>query len=169
MNSFKKILLSRLSLITIILLVILTAVLIYNHYNNTTAKISDICSSQASSYGSDTLSVSVPKTNNYIVWIHLVSPLKISYVNLVGTYNPLFVIIDGNKPCYKVGGSPNMPINTWIWVNYLNNNPSQLFRVSLTKGNHHLIIVGRYASVDKIEVLKQNCTPTKNVSSCLES
>lgn len=148
----------------IVLLIILIFIVFLSIKQPTTA-ITSYCKPNGISNGTDRINIYVSRASSYVVWIHLESPIQINFNDLPGEYNPLLVSVDG-KSCYRVGGQP-MILNTWTWINYLNNGPNSIFRINLSKGTHTISITGSYVSIDRVELVNGSCVPINEGSNCL--
>jgi fibronectin type 3 domain-containing protein len=118
------------------------------------------CSPPATTYGTDTMTVSVPAAATYNVWVRMQAP--------AATSNSIMLQVDGGT-CYNVGGNASMPLNTWTWVNYQNASSTQTMQSSLTAGSHSLELIGTQAgvSVDNILLLNDaTCVPTGTGTNC---
>lgn len=77
------------------------------------------------------------------------------------TNNSFYVQVDGTCPLL-IGNSSNITTG-WNWVDYQNNNSSQKADVTLTAGDHDIIIIGNEpgVGVDKLLLTKNlSCVPT---------
>src|SRR5580700_9656801 len=97
------------------------------------------CSPPATTYGTDTLSVSAPVATTYDVWVRMQVPSAAD--------SSVMLQVDGGT-CYNVGGGSAITPNTWTWVNYQNGSTAQVMQTSLTAGAHSLEFIGTDPGVE---------------------
>lgn len=148
--------------IIVIILGILISIGMHSPGSNTETSF---CKPNSVQSGSYTAQLSIPKSANYAVWIHLETPIQIDFNTSPDNYNPLYFGVDNNY-CYMVGGEQYIPQNTWTWVNSLNNNSASSLRVYLTKGTHTFQITGLYISIDQVRFIRNNCVPINTGQNC---
>lgn len=150
---FKKIIISGLITLLVIGLT-LVGVLV----NPSTAQAAS-CSLPSSNYGTDTINLNVTASANYTLWVLMQAPAT--------NANSVESQIDGST-CFNMGGSSNMPVNTWTWVNYQNGQVGTPVTTYLSAGNHSLELVGSNGvSVSSVLLLSNSsCIPTGNGSNC---
>lgn len=120
----------------------------------------DSCTPPSTTYGTDTMTVSVPASGTYTIWTRLMAPSSAA--------NSILLNID-NTSCYNVGGGSSIPANTWTWVNYNDGSASNAIKLSLSQGNHTFTLTGTETgvSIDRIEVLSDaTCTPSGVGDNC---
>lgn len=113
-----------------------------------------------SSKGTDTMTVNIPQTGTYQLWSRVLAPDS--------TNNSYFMQIDGGC-AINVGDAASIPASTWTWVNYQDGSTSTPTSMSLTAGNHQVVMTGREPGVglDRVLFLSDtNCTPTGNGDNC---
>jgi fibronectin type 3 domain-containing protein len=118
------------------------------------------CQPTGTTYGTDTMSLSVPSAATYRLWVRLQAP--------VITSNSMMVEVDGGT-CYNVGDSSSMPLNSWNWVDYQNGSSSQVMQATFAAGKHSLKLIGTTpgVSVDKVLLLADTtCVPTGLGTNC---
>jgi hypothetical protein len=166
MNILKNNIFTR-DILLVCVLLIVTIVAAFNSFKQpNTSHLSNYCKPPSITNGTDTIKAYISQPASYVVWVHLETPMQIDFNNdLPGVYNPLLVAVD-NSNCYEVGGSETVALNTWTWINYLNTNPAKTFKINLNSGVHIFSITGSYASIDRLELLSNNCTPINNGSNC---
>lgn len=111
-------------------------------------------------YGKVTQTVNIPSTGTYRVWSRIKAPNS--------TNNSFLMDIDGGT-CYTVGNNSAIPANTWTWVNYQNGSTSNVISVSLTGGNHTVVMYGNEPDVQLDRVVfttDTTCTPTGTGDNC---
>jgi chitodextrinase len=123
------------------------------------------CSAPATTYGTDTMTVSAPSTGTYYAWVRMENPST--------SANSIMMQIDGDS-CFTVGGSSSAAANTWNWIDYDSGSTSDVMSTSLTQGTHSIELIGTEAgvSVDRIEFLSappSSCTPTSTGENCAPS
>jgi len=126
-----------------------------------TQAVAVACAVPSPSYGSDTLSVAIPSTGTYYVWLRMLSPGSGS--------NGILLQVD-TASCYAMGGASSMPTNSWTWVNYQNGSTGSIASLSLSQGTHAVTLLGNKAGVevDRIELLGDpHCTPTGTGDNCV--
>jgi len=118
------------------------------------------CQLPANNYGTDTLSISVPNTISYTIWVRIQAPSE--------TDNTILLQINGTT-CFNVGGGSTMPLNSLTWVNYQNGVSSQPMQIQLSAGSSSLELIGNApgVAVDSILALGDpNCVPTGLGTNC---
>lgn len=108
----------------------------------------------ATTYGQVKQSVNVTTAGTYRVW---------SRIKTATSANNSYYFQVDNGCAFNVGDSTAIPVNTWTWVNYQQNNTSSFVDVTLTAGTHQLTYTGREADVqlDRVLLLSDtSCTPT---------
>lgn len=126
----------------------------------TTSHVIAACQAPATTYGTDTMTVTAPTATTYNIWVRMQAPIAAS--------NSIMLQVDGGT-CYNVGGNSSMPLNSWTWVNYQNGSASQTMQASLAAGSHSLELIGIEAgvSIDNILLLSDtSCVPTGTGSNC---
>ena len=118
------------------------------------------CQAPANSYGTDTLTVTVPTAGTYNIWTRMEAPSASS--------DSFMMQIDGTT-CYTVGGNSSMPLNSWAWVNYQNGSTTSTISDTLTAGTHTIVLIGTEPSVevDLIQLLTTTCVPTGTGTNCV--
>jgi hypothetical protein len=117
------------------------------------------CQAPSPSYGSDTMTLSVPSATSYTMWVRM----QVTSTSA----NSLLMQVGGN--CYTVGGSSSIPLNSWTWVNYQNGSTSQVMQASLASGNNTVVIYGSQPSVSVDTILAlgdSSCIPTGFGTNC---
>lgn len=120
--------------------------------------VSAACS-PTTTYGTDTLSMTVPSATTYRVWSRIMAPDT--------TNNSYALEIDGGS-CITVGDSA-ITANTWTWVDYQNATPASKINATLTAGAHTLKLIGTEpgVSVDRIILTSDTaCVPTGTGDNC---
>jgi chitodextrinase len=128
-------------------------ILVFNKGNAVAA-----CGSPSGSYGTDTLSISVPSSGVYSIWVRMLSPSTGS--------NSVLLQVDGNN-CYTV--NDNGASNAWTWVNYDNGTSADVMSTTLSQGTHSIEIIGNAAgvAVDRLEFLTDaSCAPSGVGDNC---
>ncbi len=118
------------------------------------------CPTPATDNGTDTVSVTVATTANYVMWTRLMVPDT--------THNSINVQVDG-ATCYNVGASTSIPANTWTWVNYADGATATPITLSLSAGTHTIKLIGTQAgvSVDRLLFYSDaSCVPTGTGDNC---
>jgi hypothetical protein len=122
----------------------------------------DSCTAPSTTYGSDTMSITIPTTATYTIWVRIKVPAS--------NTNSLLLNIDGGAHCYNIGGSSSAPVNTWEWIDYSDNNTATTMQVSLSEATHTLLITGvaNGTQIDRVEALAQtSCVPSGTGDNCL--
>lgn len=152
--------------INIVVLLVLAGVVVFaGLVNPKSNSLSNFCKPSGITNGTDTFSLHVSRTSNYRFWIHLETPIQISFNDLPGTYNPLLVAVD-NKACYMVGGNQDIVLNTWTWINDVHSNSNEPFNIRLGRGNHVFSITASYMSIDRVELVSGSCVPINMGTNC---
>jgi chitodextrinase len=114
------------------------------------------------SLGTDSMTLSIPSTGTYYVWTR-VQPATTSNSNI-------YMQVDGGC-ADSIGGGSAIPANAWTWVNYQNGTASDIVSMSLTAGNHTVLLTGEGADlkVDSMLFLTNQCVPTGNGTNCTET
>jgi len=123
----------------------------------------DSCTPPGTTYGTDTMSVTIPSSGTYSIWTRIQTPSS--------SVNSILLNID-NSSCFNVGGSSSITPNTWTWVNYEDGSTSNLVTANLTAGTHTFTLTGTESGmmVDRIEALADNtCVPTGTGDNCTVS
>lgn len=111
-------------------------------------------------YGSVTQTVSIPSNGTYRVW---------SRIMAVGSYNSYLLEIDGST-CVKVGDSQtSIPENVWTWIDWKDSTTTSKIDVSLTAGNHSIVMYGNEPDVKLDRVIfttDTSCVPTGTGDNC---
>lgn len=111
-------------------------------------------------YGSVTQTISIPSTGTYRVS---------SRIMAVGSSNSYLLQIDGNT-CIKVGDNQaQIPENVWTWVSWKDSDPTKFIDVSLTSGNHSIVMYGSEPDVKLDRVIfttDTSCVPTGTGDNC---
>ena len=118
------------------------------------------CSTPSPSYGTDSMSLSIPATSTYRLWVRLLSPSSGN--------NAVLLQVDSGA-CYTMGGSSSIPVNAWTWVDYQNGNTGAPITLSLSQGNHSIELLGNQpgVEVDRIEALSDgSCVPSGTGNNC---
>jgi hypothetical protein len=123
------------------------------------------CTAPATTYGTDTMTVSAPSTGTYYVWVRMEDPST--------SANSIMLQVDGGT-CFTVGGSSSVTANAWTWIDYDSGSTSDVMSTSLTQGTHTIELIGTEAgvSVDRVELLTaspSSCTPTSTGENCAPS
>jgi hypothetical protein len=124
---------------------------------------SDSCTPSGTTYGTDTLSVTIPSTGTYSIWTRMQIPDSAD--------NGILLNID-NTSCYNVGANSSLPTSSWQWVNYYDGNSSNIVSLSLTAGTHSFQYVGTSngVEIDRVLVLSDaTCTPTGTGDNCMQT
>jgi len=165
MKYFYNRLLNR-ALLIIILTIIVGVLIMINGDNKSNSFFeSNYCRPDGITNGSDDIKLEVTKSALYNVWLRVETPIQISFNDLPGEYNPLLINID-NHSCYMFGGNNSISLNTWTWINNLNQGPNVPLKVWLSSGQHDFVITGSYISIDRIEIIKGSCVPINSGLNC---
>jgi hypothetical protein len=124
----------------------------------------DSCTPPATTYGTDTMTVSVPETATYTVWARMEIPASSS--------NTILLNIGSGSSCYDIGDSSAIPANAWEWIDYNDGNTANAIRLSLSQGNHTFELIGtaQNVAVDRIEALSDaSCVPSGTGDNCTSS
>jgi len=131
-------------------------------YTDTAAAATVSCSPSGTTYGTDTLSISIPASTTYTIWTRLQIPSS--------TDNAVLLNVGGS--CYDVGANSSLPTNAWEWVDYDSGSTSNAISLSLSTGSHTLEYTGTNPSVKIDRVLaipsSDGCTPTGTGNNCTE-
>ncbi len=140
-----------------VLVVILGGLVLIGFQNTSSENESNFCRPYQAQSGTNTVSVNVPNSGDYYIWINVESPIQISFYTLPDTYNPLLVGVDGNT-CLKIGQGSNIALNTWTWVSSS--------KIALNKGDHIFTISGTTISYNQIKLIDSNCVPINDGTNC---
>lgn len=142
------------------LAIVVTSCVVIFLAGNRPALAADSCTPPATTYGSDTVTVTIPLTTTYTIWTRLQAP--------TGSTSTVLLDVDGTT-CYNVGGAAE-PASTWNWINYSDADTSSTIQLSLSEGNHSFEFIGTSPSVeiDRIEALNDStCTPLGTGDNCI--
>jgi hypothetical protein len=117
------------------------------------------CSQPQNGYGVDSLSISVPVSAKYNLWVRMQAAST--------TSNEIMLQADGT--CFNVGGSSSISSNSWTWINYQNGNTSQVIQSNLNAGANNIELIGAQlgVSVDTVLALNDsNCIPSGTGTNC---
>jgi fibronectin type 3 domain-containing protein len=114
------------------------------------------CNIPATTYGTDTLSVSAPATGTYYLWIREQAP-SVSNSSLLAQ-------VDGNT-CFSTNLTSSQSANTWYWENLDVSTPMTL---SLSQGTHSVELIGvdSGVAVELLEAAPADCTPSDTGDNC---
>jgi hypothetical protein len=118
------------------------------------------CSAPIVSHGTDTMTLSVPTTASYTLWVRMLAPAT--------TSNSILMQVDGST-CFSVGASASMPLNSLTWVDYQNGTTVQPMEMQLAAGNHSVELIGSETGVVVDSVLAlagTSCVPTGTGTNC---
>jgi hypothetical protein len=119
------------------------------------------CGSLPASLGKVTLTVNVPATGPYRVWVRELAP--------TGGASGFYLQIADAGLCQVTMGNANIPAKTWTWVDYQNGSPSSVVSATISSGDHTIVLTGlsHGTEIDKVELLSDaGCTPTGDGSNC---
>jgi hypothetical protein len=119
--------------------------------------VAEAACAPATSFGTDTMTVTVPSTGTYTSWIRMESP--------DGTNNQVMMSVDGGT-CYTM--AKTMAANTWTWVDTQSGSSTPL-SLSLTAGTHTIVLTGNQAGVSVDSLLftgDTSCNPNTNLAQC---
>lgn len=113
------------------------------------------CGAQYEGYGKVTGSFDIPNAGTYTVWSRI-------YSKSTGS-NSFLLDIDSTMCGTVIGGSSQLPINSWVWVDYKNGDTASKVTATLTAGSHSYTLYGRSdnLAIDRI-LFTSNCTPKSN-------
>ena len=146
---------------TFILAIILVVLAVTVGVIKTSGSVSaSACQAPATSYGTDTITVTIPTAGTYNIWARMQAPSASS--------DSYMMQIDGTT-CYTVGGNSTMPLKSWAWVNYQNGSTTSTISDTLTAGTHTIVLIGTEPSVqiDLIQLLTTTCVPTGTGTNCV--
>ena len=118
------------------------------------------CNIPSTNYGTDSLTLNVPSSGNYYLWIEMQSPASSS--------NSIEAQLNGST-CFNVGGNSNMPLNSWNWINYQDGSTSNIMSAQLSAGTNSLELIGIQPGimVNTVELLSDSsCVPSGSGSNC---
>jgi len=128
------------------------------------AAATDSCSPSGTTYGTDTLSVSIPSSATYTIWTRLEIPDS--------SDNAVLLNVDNNTSCYNVGDSSSLPVGSWEWVDYNDGSTSNVINLTLSAGTHTFEFVGTDPNVEIDRILavptSDSCTPTGTGDNCTQ-
>jgi chitodextrinase len=120
------------------------------------------CVIPATTYGTDTMTLTVPTTGTYEFWARIETPTPASV-------NEFMLQVNGST-CYNVGGVSTLTANTWTWVNYTCSECLTPITMSLNADtNYTFEAIGTEAglSLDRIMLLQNtSCVPTGTGDNC---
>jgi hypothetical protein len=122
------------------------------------------CSALPSTLGTVTLSVAVPATGSYRVWVRELAPST--------STGGFYLQIADAGVCQDTMGNATLAANTWTWVDYQNANPATPVSATLSGGSHQIVLAGLHSGVElaKIELLSDaTCTPTGDGTNCTQA
>lgn len=121
------------------------------------------CAVPTTDNGTDTLTVTMPSTTTYTLWVHMLVPDS--------TNNTVDAQID-NTTCFDVGGGTSIQPNTWTWVNYQNGAVETPDSVDLAAGSHTIELIGIGPGVEVDHAILTSdvtCIPTGTGDNCTSS
>jgi chitodextrinase len=128
------------------------------------AAATDSCTPPGTTYGTDTLSVSIPSSATYTIWTRLEIPDS--------SDNAVLLNVDSNASCYNVGGNSSLPVGSWQWVDYNDGSTSNVINITLSAGTHTFEFIGTDPSVEIDRMLavstSGSCTPTGTGDNCTQ-
>ena len=127
------------------------------------APASAACSALPSTLGTASLTISVPASGSYRVWVRELAQST--------TGSSFYMQIPDAGLCQVVMGGATIAAGSWIWVDYRDGTTDSVIDANLTAGNHRIETAGRSAGVelDKIIVLSDvACTPTGDGTNCTQ-
>lgn len=116
------------------------------------------CTPPGTTYGTDTVSLTVSATASYTFWVRLKVP--------AATNAAVLMRLNASN-CYAFGTSA---ANAWQWTDYDSGNTAAVVHISLPKGTYSLLFTGLVngAELDRIEAIPQgSCTPTGTGDNCV--
>jgi hypothetical protein len=125
------------------------------------APVEAACGSLPSSLGKVTLTLDVPASGPYRIWVRELAPTA-------GASGFYLQLADAGL-CQVTMGSATIPVNTWTWVDYQNGNQASVVSATITAGSHTAVLsgLGHGTEIDKVELLSDSgCTPTGNGTNC---
>ncbi len=118
------------------------------------------CAALPTDRGTVTNTVSVPATGSYRVWTRLKTATS--------TNNEILMQIDDTTCNIAVGGA-SLTANTWTWVDYQAGTTTNKFNVTLSSGNHTVVMAGKddNVMVDRVVFTQDmSCVPTGTGDNC---
>lgn len=118
------------------------------------------CSIPTTNYGTDTLTLNIPSTGQYYLWLNMQAPSTSS--------NSIEVQLN-NSSCFTAGGSSAMPLNTWDWINYQGGSSSNVMSAQLNGGTNTVELIGIQPGVmvSNVDLLSDgSCIPTGSGTNC---
>lgn len=118
------------------------------------------CNIPSTNYGTDTLTLNIPSSGTYYLWIEMQSPVSSS--------NSIEAQLN-DSTCFNVGGNSNMPLNSWNWINYQEGSTSNIMSTQLSAGTNSLKLIGIQPGVmvNTVELLSDSsCVPSGSGSNC---
>jgi len=122
------------------------------------------CSALPSDKGQATFTVSIPSTGTYRFWAHMYSPSSGN--------NAMYLQVDQAYCNITVGNSSSQPTGQFTWVDYQNGTTTNKIDMSLSAGNHTVILAGLDPSVGVDKVMfaaDTSCVPSGDGSNCVAS
>jgi hypothetical protein len=112
----------------------------------------------ASTTGKVTQTVDIPTSGNYTIW----SRLKAPDTNIAG-----YTFFTDDGQCFSIGGR-SLEADTFTWVNYENGSTSDIADMTLSAGNHTIIMTAGTdnLALDRVMLLSDACVPTGNGDNC---
>jgi hypothetical protein len=140
-------------------IVIVAAVLTGAAIVSPSQRVLAACTAPATTYGTDTVTYSVPAAGTYRVWSRIQAPDAAS--------NSYYLQVDGG--CAITVGDLAVPANSLVWVDYQNATASSKIDLTLTAGSHTFVLTGREPGVFVDRVVFSSvasCVPTDTGDNC---
>lgn len=125
------------------------------------SRASAACAALPTNLGTATFTVSVPATATYRFWAREYSPST--------NNNGFYLQVDSAYCQITVGNSAAIPTGQFTWIDYQNATASNKINLTLSAGNHTMIVAGLDPGVgiDKILLLSdQTCVPAGQGTNC---
>jgi hypothetical protein len=147
--------LQKLSRFVVIAFVLASAVSVLGSPNSAQAA----CTNPASTYGTDTVTYTIPTAGTYRVWSRIQAPDT--------TNNSFYLQVDGG--CAITVGDSAITANTLTWVDYQDGASTSKIDMTLTAGSHTFVLTGREPNVIVDRVVFStvaSCIPTGTGDNC---
>jgi hypothetical protein len=122
------------------------------------------CSALPTALGTATLSMTIPSSGSYRVWVRELAPSSIA--------SSFYLQVPDAGLCQIIMGSGPIPANTWTWVDFRDGDTTSVVTARLGSGNHQIQTAGRSGGVELDKILlvaDTTCTPIGDGTNCAQT